>query len=241
MATVGPIVPGIPGFRAAVTSAYRRVSVDGAMLFAALDRLIDGTKSRDPLNTGDVDRLEAGLLMGIVTATGKYAPSILGLTTGTNAQNGTAYTSGGTSIAVAPATAVEIARRIGSSGTLTYVGPPSAAGTVAVLSSISFSAINTSTGVITTSTLGANLVNGSLVCDTDGSHVPVTVIPDGYPVVVTDETATSIDVMFKRIPIGGFLDTTKILNYPADSSTKTWVRTNLSTVSGGKFTFSDVF
>lgn len=240
MATVGPIVPGLPGFRAAVTSAYRRVSVDGAMLFAALNRLIDGTKSRDPLNTGDVDRLQPGLVMGIVTASGKYAPSILGLTTGTTAQNGTNYTSGGTSIAVAPATAVEIARRVGTSGNLNFIGPPSAAGTVAVIQQ-AFSAVNTSTGVLTITSLGANLLNGSIVADTDGSHLPVTIVPDGYPLLVTDETATSIDNYFARLPIGGFLDTAKILNYPSDSSLKTWLRTNLSTVSGGKFTFSDVF
>ncbi len=233
-------INGLPGFRAAVSTGFRNVFKQEGKSYLALNGVIDGTKSRDPLNTDDIDRLRPGLLMGKITSGGKWANSVLGVTTGTTDQTGTAYTSGGTSIAVAPAVATEIVRRIGATGTLKYVGPPSAAGTVATLS-IAYSAVNTTTGVITTTSLGANLVIGSLVCPTDGSEIILTLIDDGNLIPVTDSAGVSQDQPFSQIPIAGVIDSSQIINWPADASTRTYVKQALSTLVGGKFIFDDVY
>lgn len=232
-------VLGLPGSKAANQANHGVIFRSAPVLGLAGGKIIAGASSRDPLNTGALSVLRAGLLMGKITASGKYAPSILGVTTGTSAQNGTAYTSGGTSIAVSPATAVEIARRVGTSGNLYYVGPPSAAGTVAILGPIAFSAINTSTGIITTSTLGANLVIGSLVCAPDGTHLPLTIIGDGmggFGIPVTDPmTGNDLDVPFPEFPVGGTLISANIINWPADASTKAWIFDKLNTTAAGQF------
>ena len=132
MPGVSVIVPGTPGMRSAVT-AQPRVIFRQAEPWAAFaqGRLIDGANARDTSNTGDTDRLQAGCVMGKIAASGLYANSFFGVTLGTSSANGTAYTSGGTSICVSPAAAPEIGRRIGQSGHLIWGGPPSAAGTVA--------------------------------------------------------------------------------------------------------------
>lgn len=233
-------VLGLPGAKAANQANHSVIFRSAPVLGLAGGKIIDGSKSRDPLNTGALSVLRPGVLMGKITASGKYAPSILGVTTGTNAQNGTAYTSGGTSIAVSAATAVEIARRVGTSGNLYFVGPPTASGTVAVLGPIAFSAINTTTGVITTATLGADLVIGSLVCAADGTHLPRTIIGDGmggFGIPVVDPfTQSDIDVPFPEFPIGGTIISANIINWPADASTKTWIFTKLNADGQAHFT-----
>ena len=55
--------------------------------------------------------IPAGTLLGMITATKKYAPSIIGLTTDI-------YTSGDLTIQVSPDTAKELNRRVGQSGTV---------------------------------------------------------------------------------------------------------------------------
>lgn len=223
-------VTGLPGVRTAKVATHRIVFRQGDWLSdLAQGKIIDGSLSRDSGNTGDLDVLRPGTLMGKITSGGKYAPSILGITTG-------AYTSGGTSITVSLAQAVEIARRIGTSGNLTYVGPPTAAGTVAVTASVAFSAINTSTGVITVTSLGVDKIAGTFVCATDGSHLPLTFIPDGYGVKVTDVDATSLDVPFASFPIAGVVTASQLLPaWPSDTSLQTWIKDQLNLY--GKFVF----
>ncbi len=229
---------GLPGSVANFQATHGVIFRSAPVLGLAQGKIISGTNSRDPGNTGALNVLRPGLLMGKITTGGKYAPSVLGVTTGTSAQNGTAYTSGGTSIAVLPAVAVEIVRRVGATGTLNYVGPPSAAGTVAVLA-IAYSAVNTTTGVITTTSLGANLVIGSLVCTNDGSQLPKSIIGDGmygYGLPVTDPiTNSDLDVPFAEFPIGGTLISANIINWPADTSTQTWIFDKLNTSGQGQF------
>lgn len=225
---------GTPGVRSIVQVEPRNVFLGNWEWYLPGGKLISGTASRDSGNTGYLNVLRAGLLMGIISASGKYAPSILGIS-----QN--AYTSGGTEITVTAAQAVEIARRVGTSGNLRYVGPPSAAGTVAVISSIAFSAINTSTGVITTSTLGANLIAGGFVCATDGTHLPVTLTPPGTGKNVFDWTGAVQDIPFERMPIGGTIQSDQIIFWPSDTSLRTWICDQLSATSKGKFTFSHAY
>lgn len=201
---------------------------------------IDGSLSRDWGNTGDLGNLRCGLLMGKITTGKKYAPTILGVTTGTSSANGTPYTSGGTSICVAPAAAVEIVRRIGSTGNLTYVGPPTANGTNAVLSTIAYSAVNQTSGVITTSTLGADLVVGGLVTSTDGSGLPKTFIGDGWPTRVLDADGASVSsVQWSTCSIAGTLLAANLINWPTDTSIQAWIISNLNGPAGGQFIFTD--
>jgi len=99
---------------------------------------IDGTATRDCDNPIRVDILRAGLVMGRITGTNKYANSIFGLTTA-------ALTGASTNIALPGPVASEISRRLGSSGTLKITGPAVASGTVRTKTA-TFSAIATSGG-----------------------------------------------------------------------------------------------
>jgi hypothetical protein len=108
--------------------------------FFPLGFVVDGSKSRDPGNSGDrVDILRAGLLMGKVTASGKYATSILGVLQA-------ALTSAGTNIVVdSPDVATEIIRRLGASGTFKLTGPEAASGTVRT-KTVTYSAVGSGSG-----------------------------------------------------------------------------------------------
>lgn len=126
---------------------HRIVSRQGMWDFLANGALIDGTKSRDFTNTSDTKALRPGLLMGKVTSGGKYAPSVLGVTNG-------AYASG-TSLTLTAASAAELARRVGTSGTFKLTGPTAASGVARTLT-VTYSAVDTGTGVVTITALGAN-------------------------------------------------------------------------------------
>lgn len=233
MAVLLPYVPGIPGVRDVVTATPYIVFASTWGGFLPGGKVIDGSKSRDPGNTNDVDRLRPGVVMGKITASDKYAPSILGLST-------VALTTVATTLVTSAAVATELARRIGSSGTFKLIGPPSAAGTVAT-STVTYSAVNTSTGDITITATGVAFVSGSIIAPTDGSETPLTFIPDGWPMAVTNANGTSIDVQYPLMPVAGVVISSKLINYPSDSSLKTWLKQSLSTLVGGKYTFNDNF
>lgn len=225
---------GAAGFATEKTHTPRSVlaSPSGAMYMPA-GRVLDGSKARDPLNTGDLDVLRPGLLIGKITSGGKFAPSILGVTT-------VAYASGATvntTLTVSAATATEIVRRIGSSGTFKISGPPSAAGTVAT-ATVTFSAVNTSTGVITITALAANYIAGSFIRPADGSETILGILDQHLK--VTDPDGTSQDTVLSRLLVGGMIDASQILNWPSDTSLVAWVKTQLRAV-GMAYTFDDDF
>jgi hypothetical protein len=139
---------GLPQVMTERTSQHRWVVVDGILSYVPGGAIIDGAKSRDYGNTDNTRGLRAGTLMGRVTSGGKWANSVLGETSG-------ALTNSGTTITVSAASAVEIVRRIGATGTLSVTGPPTAAGTVRTLTA-TYSAVNTTTGAITITALGVN-------------------------------------------------------------------------------------
>lgn len=227
---------GLPGIRSDRSSAHRTVLLtpDFAM-FLPKSITIDGTKSRDPLNTGDIDVLRAGLLMGKITASGKYAPSILGVST--HPYEG--LSSNDVRFNVSAATATEIARRIGTTGTFKVTGPPTAAGTVAT-QTFTYSAVNTTTGIITVTDVGADFITGSFIQPTDGSETPLSLLVDPDGIKVTDEDATSQDQPLNKLLVGGLLDASQIINYPSDSSLAAWVKSELRAVGVG-FSFDDDF
>ena len=228
-----PIV-GPPGAQTARRVSFRQVfQYMSAYLAVPGGVYISGTGSRDSGNTGDLDVLRPGLLMGMDTTTGYYQPSILGVTTG-------AYSSGGVSITVSAAQAVEIVRRVGSTGNLTYVGPPTANGTNAVTTSIAYSAVNVTTGVITTSSIGVDKVAGSFVTDTDGTGLPRVMIPDGCGIKVSDNDGASVAaVQWPNAPIAGVLLAEQLLYWPTDTSLQAWIISSLNAASGGQYIFSD--
>ncbi|HYH63956.1 MAG TPA: hypothetical protein VD866_04590 [Urbifossiella sp.] len=340
------VLLGRPGIGTRSSISHRIVSQDGNFVWLPGGGTIDGAKSRDPGNADDTLALRAGLPMGIVTASGKYATSFFGVTAGALAGTGTTFS-------VPVAAAVEIVRRVGATGTLKIIGPPGAAGVVRVLT-VTYSAVDVVTGALTitalgvnevqtvnlstagtggnlrllvqkvdgtfaltpnvawsatdatllsnlntaldtatgvvggivataiaatdtdlgfvltysgtgyagntwalaqvdtmfTSNTGANVVRtttgvpgafvaGSLIADTDGSHVPRTVIPDGWGLQISQPTAGDTD--FPQIPVAGILRTDMIINYPADASTKAWLRASMSAVGTGGFAFTDQF
>ena len=201
------------------------------LLYISKRVIIDGSKTRDPGNTGSIDSIRPGTLFGKITSSGYYAPSVLGVTQA-------AYTNGGLAITVTAAQAVEIARRIGTSGNLKYVGPPSAAGTVAVTGSIAFSAIDTATGIITVSTLGANFIAGTLVCSTDGSHLPVFPLGEDGGIKVTDYSGASQNQDYNP-PVDGALQFGQLLPAVTDTSLIAWIKLQLATAC--RFTYDNDF
>jgi hypothetical protein len=215
---------------------------------------IDGNNARDPSNTLGLweagqslpqgagrttagampGTLQAGLLMAKAD-TGLYAASVLGLTTA-------GFNASGLSLTVAAATAAEIARRIGATGTINLIGPPTAnTGNSAqvAIQALAYSAIDTTSGVLTISTgNAAAAVAGSIVAANDGSQVPTTFIDELDGIRVTDANGNGITVQFPRIPIaGGVVNTASLVNYPADTGLQAWLKAQLNT--SGSFRFSD--
>ncbi len=139
--------PGMPGLTTETLARHRALGGNGYFDWLPGGGVINGTLSRDFTNTTDVTRLQPGLLMGRITATGKWAPSVIGVT-------GSAYASG-TSLAVTAATTTEINRRIGASGTFKVVGPPAASGTTRAVTA-TYSGVTGTTATITA--LGADQV-----------------------------------------------------------------------------------
>ncbi len=228
------IIPAIgrPGIGSAVTAQRRGVFRDAMFGAFAGGGTIEGSLSRDPGNSAhSVYSLRPGLLMGKITSGGYWAPSIIGVTQA-------AYTSGGTSLTLTAAQAAYLVARVGASGTFNLIGPASAAGSNNT-TQVTYSGVNTTTGVVTITNIGANRIAGCLVAPEDGSQTPRTLIPDGHNVLIDDVGLG--DVSFPRIPVSGVVDVDNIIDWPSDTTLKTFVRESLSTLSGGKFVFSDQF
>jgi hypothetical protein len=235
MAISGGYPTGLPRMGSTVTSTPRIVFRGGPVFEDYPGGKIISSISRDWGNTGDLDTLRPGLLMGKITSGGEYAPSVLGVTSGATA-------AGATTVSVSAAAAVEIERRVGATGTLTIVGPPSANGVVAV-ETLTYSAVNTSTGDLTVTATANAYVAGSLVGPTDGSQDPVTVIPDGTGVKVFDvDNSTAIDQPFAPFPVGGFIEGSQLLpTTVTDTSIQTWIMDTMNSAGAGRFGFSWAF
>jgi len=215
-----------PGIGPLSTTSTGFVSADGHIVYLPGGRIIDSVKTRDPGNAPDTTVLRPGLLVGRVSASKKYANSILGLTQAAIAAAATSFT-------LTPVAAAELIRRVGGSGTLVLTGPPGAAGTVA-RQVITYTAVDTATGVVTAA-VPAAVVAGSAVGDTDGSDLPLTFVGDGYGLVVPPVG----DCEFPRVPIGCVVLDGRLIDWPADAASRAYFRNLLSSASGGKFVFYD--
>lgn len=229
---------GLPGSQIVRAHEYRSPLINTTSArYIAGGCFIDGSESRDPLNTGYVHVLRPGLIMGMITATGLWAPSIIGLVTAD-------YTSGGTSLTVSAATATEIVRRVGSSGTLDLTHAPTATGTVVAQATLTYSAVNTTTGVLTITDIGANVETGAIIGHpSDGSSTPLAILGGIDGIRVTDEDGNSVDKECATMLIGGDLNVDKIINYPdaANTTLIAWLKGKLNSASNSLFTFSDAY
>lgn len=148
------VTTGLPGVGAVTyQSQPRNVFYQGEQFSRMLagPLTIDGTACSNPDNSPYDWLLFAGTILGRNTATKKYETSIIGLTSG-------AIAAGAEALSVSVAVAKEIVRRIGTSGQLKLIGPPTAAGIVAV-QVLSFTAVNTGTGAITITNTNTPAVN----------------------------------------------------------------------------------
>jgi hypothetical protein len=230
---------GKPGILPTYSATPREVFLANKQFaqFVASPVTIDGTLSSNPLNAPFVWLLFAGTAMGRVTSTGKYANSILGLTTAAYSHSG----GGSTTITTDVNTAIEIVRRIGTSGTFKLTAPPAAGGTVAT-QTVTFSAVNTTTGVITITALGSDAVSGAFIQPTDGSESIVTLLCDTWGKKVVDQlNTTRVDVLEAQLlAAGGTINTAVIVNYPTDASLKAWFKSAVKAACPG-VNFSDDF
>jgi hypothetical protein len=220
-------VYGLPGVRAARTAENRRVFRGGLYECLPGGAVISGATSRDPGNTGDVDILRAGLLMGKITTGGEWAPSLLGVTTNAEAI-------GATTIEAAAGVITELVRRVGSSGTFTLVGPAAAGGAIQT-ETVTYSAASGTS--ITATAIVNGYVAGSFIMPTDGSQTPRSFIPDGYGIKVTDQDGTSVDTEWPDVPVAGFIDSSQLVNWPSDVSLQQWIVNRLNDAAFGKFVF----
>lgn len=223
----------LPGIGSARTAAFRNVlwGTEGKIL-KPQGVIVDGSKSRDSGNTGDLATLRCGLLMGRIAASGKYAPSILGVLAADAAGSAT-------SVTVAAAQAAEIVRRVGATGTLRFVGPPTAGGTVATFTE-TYSAVNTSTGAITCSALDAALKAGSLVCADDGTYLPRIIQGKEDGLKVTDQDGVDFDTYLADAIIGGLVDFSQLIEASSEASVQAWIKAQLRAY-GLAYSFDDDF
>lgn len=233
-------ITGLPGYPSSnVTWAPRKIRrgnqppryLDGGVT-------INGAYSRDPTNTGYTNVLQPGKIMVKEASGGLYRPFIIGKTTA-------AYVDNDTTLTVSAATATEIGRLLSVAGAaldLALIGPPTAAGTVAA-TAISITAVASAT-TVTIADLNLGKVTDSLIAlrTTGYTAGSFCLIDDDDYIRVTDEQANSVNVWMPRPLIGGTIDTSQLLDWPADASTVTYLKGLLNSGVGGYgFTFDDGF
>lgn len=229
--------PGITAPRTQIP--HRTIFLQRGEKYLAQGRSIAGQASRDP-GSPDPGVLRNGLLMGKITTVvnglgvvGYFAPSVYGVTTNAEA-------AGSVAVEMSAAVAAEIVRRRGGTGTFKIAGPPTANG-ASVVETVTYSAINTSTGVATVTAIANAFVAGSLIMPTDGSEDMLTFIDDlSYGgVQVVDETNNSVvSLPFPRVPIEGVVHSANILPvWPSDLGVQQYIMSKLNGTGGNQYTF----
>ena len=228
------IVVGTPGTQAKRTAVSRKILKDPlSAQFLPHGVFIDGSKSRDVTQgVGDEDVLRAGQTIGKITATDKFAVSILGVIN--NAESASSV-----ALEVSVQLAVEIVRRIGTSGTFILKGPPSAAGTVAQ-EVVTYTGIDTGTGVITVDAISNAYIAGSQILPEDGSENILGLLNTEFGLDVTDIDNIDREVDVDEVLIGGVIFFDRIINAPTDSSLVSDLKAQLR-ANGTGFAFDDDF
>jgi hypothetical protein len=236
-------VTGLPGIQSTRTSTPRDIFIGGGGVQYASGKpiIINGTLSRDPDNTGNIDILRAGLMVSKIAATGLYATTCIGKTTAE-------YTAG-TSLTVGAAVVTELVRRVGSSGTFYIMGSHVASTNeddVIGAELITYSAASGTT--ITITAAQRNYPSGSLIIPIDMVQVVnyaagivqlnnTFILSEKYGIRVTDDSGTAINQFFKPL-IGGQINTSYIINYPSVALDALWLKGELRDGKLG-LTFSD--
>jgi len=236
-----PSFNAIPGMQPLFVSQPRDIfytETDKAQFFApppAIDGTASGNGSNQPYNW----LLWAGMVIGKESGSNIFATSIIG-------QSTVALTTSATTLVTDVGTATELLRRLGGSGTLTLTGPPTASGVVAS-ATVTYSAVDTTTGHITISETGVAFVSGSWIgpvdgTQLDGSSTVYTLLAEQNGVKVVDQlNTTRVNAYSNRIWTGGgVINTSYIVNYPADSSMKAYLKGAIRQ-SVPNATFSDDF
>ena len=155
---------------------------------------IDGVNSSNPTNAPYTWLLFAGMLLGQETASGKFACSILGLTT-------QPLGGGQTTLYTDVNTAAYIVQRQGTTGTFNLTGPSSPNGPVSGVRTIpvTYSAVNLTTGAITITATdappvaAADQVNSLVIVDNTGSgNFTITVGGITTPAIAYSATAATL-------------------------------------------------
>lgn len=154
MPQITSTAPGRAGVGTLKTGVFGLVLSDGSAAYKVGGGVILNSKARDPGNTPDITVLRTGTLMAKNTTTNRYGVWSMGVSTA--AILGTA-----TTLNVSAASATELVRRVGSTGTFRLIGPmvatataiPAAANAVRAVT-VTYSAVNTSTGDITITAIG---------------------------------------------------------------------------------------
>lgn len=224
-----PEITGNPGYRSDRNATYRRIrkSDQGAQWLEG-GIPIDGTYSGDAGNTGNVDVLRPGKIMVKKNSGGLYRNFILGKSTA-------AYADNDTTITVGAATATEVARLIAAAGaslSLAFIGPPTAAGTVAATAITVTAAAGTT---LTISDLNLNKVTDSLIAlptslYTDGTFC---FIDDGTGVKCSDQDGNRINQPYPLALCGGSIDESQIIDWPADTATIAYLKALLNSATNG--------
>ena len=223
--------------------------------------------------------LRAGLLMGriggqgttptvatslsITAYKGMYRPSILGVTTATQA-------TGQTSASVSASCYYEVARQYALGvTTFTMIGCQSGTlGTLVTGTMVLTTAptLSGTTGTLTFSTMtnspAQTMAIGAFVCPADDSQYPVTFVDEQFGLNMVDALGNTVDAgnsssnslaiaPFPRVPLaGGIVNVLNIVNYPTSTllAQIRWLKaclnsggstTTTATNYGGKFNFTD--
>lgn len=151
---------------------------------------IDGSNSYNMLNQPYNWLLYAGTLLGQITSSRKFCPAILGLTTlPLGGSQTTLQTDANTALGIT------LRANNGTSGTLTLTGPPVPNG-VTRTRTVTYSAINTTSGAITITALFAgavspvNQINSLVTVDSTGSGTFILTI-EGIPTAPITYSSTA--------------------------------------------------
>jgi len=224
-----------PGVTTGKTASYRRLLKGGLPTYLPVGIFIDGSLSRDALHTSYLDVLRAGMILGKKSSGDLYAPSIIGVLSSAYDAQGTT-----TVMDLSVVDATELVRRIGTSGTFHISGPPSAAGTMSEYQDVTYSAVNTATGVVTITAIAADNIAGSFIQPDDGSEVMRGLINREDGIKVTDQDDDDIDPGCELL-VGGQLDSSQIIRWPSNAVLAQWIKDKLNATAAGSFLFDDLY
>ena len=149
MAQIAPTNLYRAGVGSVTTAAFGFIWQNGTFTPKPGGGVISGVNSRDADNT-PTNVLRCGLIMAKNSSANRYAPWAIGSIAG-------ALASTDTTLTLTTGAAAELVRRIGTSGTFVLTSPTTASGAIQQ-QTVTYSAVNLSTGVVTITATGVTEV-----------------------------------------------------------------------------------